>query len=242
MPNRITSSNFPHLCAHQGLSLACPENTLPAFAAAMGAGAHEIEFDVQTSRDGVLVVCHDDSVDRTTDGRGKVAELTWGEIRTLDAGIRPMAFTTNPDGSTKHIVVQLSDFHGFAVVDFATRKEIRRIPLPDPPGLEKEERTLQGSPAHGLAITPDEKMLWSTSKWYHSVVAYSLPEYKLLKVVDVGEHPDWLAITPDGKSLYVAAAGDDVTVVVDIKTMTVVDKIPVGAVPKRNTAGVLRIN
>lgn len=173
-------------------------------------------------------------VDTSTD------TLAW--TLTLDAGIRPMAFTTNPDGSTKEIVVQLSDFHGFAIVDFATRKEIRRIELPDPPGHEKEAGTLQGSPAHGLAITPDEKMLWSTSKWYHSVVAYSLPDYKLLKVVDVGHHPDWLAITPDGKSTYVAVAGDDATVVVDNKTMTVVATIPVGAVPKRNTAGVLRID
>ena len=62
--------------------------TLPAFAAAMAAGAHEIEFDLWASRDDVLVVCHDAAVDRTTDGRGKVAELTWEEIRGLDAGIR----------------------------------------------------------------------------------------------------------------------------------------------------------
>ena len=164
--------------------------------------------------------------------------LAW--TLTLDAGIRPMAFTTNPDGSTKDLIVQLSDFHGFAVVDFAARKERRRITLPDPPGRHKEEETLQGSPAHGLAVTPDGKVLWSTSKWYHSVMAYSLPEYKLLKVVEVGQHPDWLAITPDGKSLYVAAAGDDLTVVVDNKTMAVVAKIPVGAVPKRNVAGALK--
>ena len=167
-------------------------------------------------------------VDTSTD------TLAW--TLTLDAGIRPMAFTTNTDGSTKEIVVQLSNFHGFAVVDFATRKVVRRITMPDPLGHEREERTLQGSPAHGLAVTPDERILWSTSKWYHSVVAYSLPNYELLKVVDVGEHPDWIAITPDGKSTYIAAAGDDTTVVVDNKTLKVVDRIRVGAVPKRVVA------
>lgn len=160
---------------------------------------------------------------------------------TLSAGIRPMAFTRNADGSTKEIIVQLSDFHGFAVVDFATRREIRRITLPDPPGQHKETQVLQGSPAHGLAITPDGRMLWSTSKYYDSVAAYSLPEYKLLKMIRVGSHPDWLTIPPDGKSLYVAAAGDDATVVVDIGTMRVVKTIPVGAVPKRNVAGRLRV-
>jgi glycerophosphoryl diester phosphodiesterase len=75
------------ICAHRGLSQACPENTLPAFAAAIAVGPHEIEFDVRTTRDGVLVVCHDATVDRTTDGTGKVADLSWHEIRHLDAGI-----------------------------------------------------------------------------------------------------------------------------------------------------------
>jgi YVTN family beta-propeller protein len=158
---------------------------------------------------------------------------------TLDAGIRPMAFTTNRDGSTKEIVVQLSDFHGLVIVDFATRKESKRITLPDPPGHTRETEGLQGSPAHGLAITPDGKMLWSTSKYYHAVMAYSLPDYKLLRVVEVGSHPDWLTIPPDGKNLYVALAGQDETVVVDNKTMKVVKRIPVGAVPKRNTSGML---
>ena len=158
----------------------------------------------------------------------------------MTSGIRPMVFTTNPDGSTKEIIVQLSDFHGFAVVDFAARKEIQRITLPDVPGKERETMGIQGSPAHGLAITPDGKTLWVTSKYYGCVIAYSLPDYKLLKVVPVGSHPEWLTIPPDGKNLYVAAAGDDVTVVVDNKTMKVVTRIPVGYVPKRNTSGLLQ--
>jgi YVTN family beta-propeller protein len=164
--------------------------------------------------------------------------LAW--TLTLSAGIRPMAFTRNPDGSTKEIIVQLSDFHGFAVVDFASRKEIQRITLPDPPGHEKETQGLQGSPSHGLAITPDGKTLWATSKYYDLVAAYSLPDYKLLKVVKVGLHPDWLTIPPDGKCLYVAVAGEDTTVVVDNKTMKVVKRIAVGSVPKRNASGMLQ--
>jgi YVTN family beta-propeller protein len=158
----------------------------------------------------------------------------------MDAGIRPMAFTRNPDGSTKEIVVQLSNFHGFAVVDFATRKEIRRVTLPDVPGKERETQGIQGAPAHGLAITKDGRTLWVTSKYYGYVAAYSLPECKLRKVVPVGSHPEWLTIPPDGRNLYVAIAGDDAVVVVDNQTMTVVKTIPVGAVPKRNTSGILR--
>jgi YVTN family beta-propeller protein len=159
---------------------------------------------------------------------------------TLSDGIRPMVFTRNPDGSTKEIIVQLSGFHGFAVVDFASRKETRRIALPDPPGEERETQGLQGSPSHGLALTPDGKILWVASKYYGFVAAYSVPDYKLQKIVRVGSHPEWLTIPPDGRSLYVAVAGEDRTAVVDNSTMTVVKMIPVGAVPKRNASGILR--
>jgi len=153
-----------------------------------------------------------------------------------------MVFTKNPDGSTKDIIVQLSDFHGLVVVDFATHKEVSRITLPDVPGKERETDGIQGSPAHGLAITPDGKTLWTTSKYYDYVAAYSLPDYKLLKVVPVGLHPEWLTIPPDGKDLYVAVAGLNATVVVDNQTMKVVASIPVGSVPKRNTSGILQTN
>jgi YVTN family beta-propeller protein len=158
----------------------------------------------------------------------------------LSGGIRPMAFTKNPDGSTKEIVAQLSDFHGFVLVDFATHQEVKRVTLPDTPGQQKETDGVQGAPAHGLAITNDGKVLWSTSKWYGYVAAYSLPDLKLLKVVPVGLIPEWLTIPPDGKNLYVAVAGRDETVVVDNKTMKVVATIPVGYVPKRNASGLLQ--
>lgn len=167
-------------------------------------------------------------------------EMTWS--LPLGAGIRPMVFTQNPDGSTKDIIVQLSGYHGFAVVDFKTREVVRRVPLPDPPGKEKETQGLQGSPSHGLAITPDGKMLWVTSKYYDYVAAFSLPDCRLLKIVDVGLHPEWLTIPSDGKSLYVAVAGRDATVVVDNKTMKVVKTIAVGPVPKRNASGMLRLD
>jgi len=77
---------FPRLCAHRGLSSSCPENTLVAFGAAIALGVEEIELDVRLSADGVPVVCHDSRVDRTTNGTGDIAELSWDTIRSLDAG------------------------------------------------------------------------------------------------------------------------------------------------------------
>jgi glycerophosphoryl diester phosphodiesterase len=74
--------------AHRGASGGSPENTLAAFAAAIEAGAQMCELDVQLTRDGAVVVMHDDTVDRTTDGRGAVCAMTLDELKRLDAGVR----------------------------------------------------------------------------------------------------------------------------------------------------------
>lgn len=74
------------LICHRGLSLRAPENTLAALEAAIAFGADVVEFDIQTSRDGILYVIHDETLDRTTNGRGKVADMTSAEIDALDAG------------------------------------------------------------------------------------------------------------------------------------------------------------
>lgn len=76
----------PEVIAHRGASGEAPENTLAAFRRAAELGAHMIELDVQLSRDGEAVVVHDDTVDRTTNGRGVVANLDLADLRTLDAG------------------------------------------------------------------------------------------------------------------------------------------------------------
>lgn len=74
--------------AHRGASGTFPENTVSAFRAAVEAGADMCELDVQLSRDGAVVVIHDDTVERTTDGIGEVAELTLEELKRLDAGAK----------------------------------------------------------------------------------------------------------------------------------------------------------
>jgi glycerophosphoryl diester phosphodiesterase len=73
---------------HRGASGEFPENTLPAFAAAIEAGAQMCELDVQLSRDGIAIVIHDETVNRTTNGVGAVAAMSLAELRALDAGIR----------------------------------------------------------------------------------------------------------------------------------------------------------
>ena len=74
--------------SHRGEHLRHPENTLPAFRSAIEAGADFIEVDVRTTSDGKLVLMHDATVDRCTNGHGEVAKMTFEEIRKLDAGAK----------------------------------------------------------------------------------------------------------------------------------------------------------
>jgi YVTN family beta-propeller protein len=166
----------------------------------------------------------------------KTEEIAW--VMEMDLGIRPMAFTTNPDGSTKWILVQLSEFNGFAVVDFATHKEIKRITLPELPA-GKAKYLFGGNESHGMAVTPDQKTLVVNSRLNSSVYLYSLPDLSLQASIEVGKSPDWVTLTPDGKKAYVACAASDSVSVVDIAAKREVAKIPVGQVPKRNVTAIL---
>ena len=72
--------------AHRGFSKVAPENTMPAFQAAMDCGADYIELDLQLTSDDQLVVIHDDKLDRTTNGKGLVERYTYEQLKTLSAG------------------------------------------------------------------------------------------------------------------------------------------------------------
>ncbi|MGI8485132.1 MAG: glycerophosphodiester phosphodiesterase [Thermomicrobiales bacterium] len=75
-----------HVYAHRGASVECPENTLASFRRALELKPFGIELDLHLSADGVPMVIHDDTVDRTTNGSGAVSSLTCKEMQTLDAG------------------------------------------------------------------------------------------------------------------------------------------------------------
>jgi YVTN family beta-propeller protein len=168
----------------------------------------------------------------------KTEEPAW--TLELDLGIRPMAFSANPDGSTKWIFAQLSAFNGFAVVDFATHKEIKRVKNPDlPPG--KSEIPEGADPSHGMAVTPDQKVLVVCSRLNNALYTYSLPELNVLGTMFLGGMgAAWVTLTPDGKTAYVANAVTNNVSAVDVKSMKEIALIPVGFVPKRNSTGLLQ--
>jgi glycerophosphoryl diester phosphodiesterase/predicted amidohydrolase len=79
---------YPRLCAHRGFNTVAPENTMPAFGAAVALGADEIEFDVWETKDGVLVSAHDETLERVSDGVGKIRDYTYEELLKLDFGAK----------------------------------------------------------------------------------------------------------------------------------------------------------
>ena len=168
----------------------------------------------------------------------KTEEPAW--TLKMDLGVRPMTFATNADGSTKWIFVQMSGFNGFAVVDFATHKEIKRIKNPDlPPG---KKTVPEGSdPSHGMQVTSDGKKLVVCSRLNNYLYFYSLPDLKVLGGAELGGMgAGWVTLTPDGKTAYVANPVTNDVSVVDVKTMKETMRIPVGFVPKRNATVMLQ--
>lgn len=84
---KLAYKNKIPVAAHRGNPIACPENTMVSFRSAAALHPDMMETDVHMTRDGELVIMHDHTVDRTTDGTGLIREMTLAEIRALDAGI-----------------------------------------------------------------------------------------------------------------------------------------------------------
>jgi len=163
-------------------------------------------------------------------------------------GPRPSVLTsaieTGRDGSASRIFVEMAGLNGFAVVDFATHKEVARIELPEAPFGYLTQ------PTHGTGISPDGKSLWVCSRGSNNVFVYSLPELKLTGQIHMAElekpgrfgpsaDPHWITFTPDSKTAYVALAALKSVSVIDMKSLKEVARIPVGENPRHIGTGVL---
>jgi YVTN family beta-propeller protein len=140
---------------------------------------------------------------------------------------RPLVVTR--DETT--LYCQLSDLHGFVVVDVPGRKAIARVEMPPlPPDVKFP---VEHTPSHGLALTPDEKELWATSCGTDTVYVYNTAGEKIVGKVRTGHGPAWLTFSPDGKYCCVSnVLGDDVSII-DAAKRQEVARIKVGKMPKR---------
>ena len=158
-----------------------------------------------------------------------------------DYGVNPLVIENNPDGSGRRIFVQLGPTNGFSVVDFAQRKEVAFIKVPDEPkGFGNGCEAI----SHGIGISPDQKTLWVNSRTANSAFAYSLPDIKLLGHVSLpeqpvpgkpnrGSSPAWVTFSPDSKTVYISSCGIKTVTAIDVPGMKELARIPVGEMPDR---------
>jgi glycerophosphoryl diester phosphodiesterase len=120
---------------HRGAAGTCPENTMPSFKAAIESGADGIELDVHLSKDGVPVVIHDESVERTTHGKGFVKDLTFSQLKNLDASY------LFPEYSGKAFIPSLEEVLAWSSSsDFLLNIELKNDRIPY---QELEEKVIQ---------------------------------------------------------------------------------------------------
>jgi len=194
--------------------------------------------DLNISPDGKYLVAGGARGAKPPTNLGNVIDTQTNEIAwtfSLNPAPSPMAISAKPDGSTDKIYAQNGRDNGFAVVDFATHAVTSFVKFPDIPPAQQNPFG-PPSPSHGLGITSDQKTLVANSNLNSTLYKYSLPDLKLLGSAQLsGKGAEWLTITPDDKTVYVANAQSSNVSVVDIASMKEVAVIPVGALPARNT-------
>jgi glycerophosphoryl diester phosphodiesterase len=212
----------PTIFAHRGASAHAPENTLAAFELAVRQGADAIELDAKLSADGHVVVIHDQTVDRTTDGSGRVRELTLAELRRLDAGsFFDIAYRGEPIpsledvfqsvGVSVHINIELTNYASPAdnlpakVADLVQKYGLEKRVLFssfNPLALLRIHKLLPDTPA-GLLALPKWDGAWARS-WLGTLI----PHQSL--------HPDYRDVSPSfirrvqrsGRKVFVYTVND----------------------------------
>lgn len=161
------------------------------------------------------------------------------DLRTLEyiaeipvGGVpRPIAV----DHEEKTMYVALSDFHGFAIVDIPARKVVHKVEFPAlPPGTDL--RPLLNTATHGLTLTPDGKELWAASVPTGNVFVYDVKSDKVAPPIAIGQLPNWIAFSRDGRYGCVTNTGSNDCSIVDRRNKKEIARVKVGKAPKRLAA------
>jgi YVTN family beta-propeller protein len=153
------------------------------------------------------------------------------EVQTVRfyAPVRPLCITRDE----KRLFVALEGLHGFAWADLESGQELGHVDMPLPP-VEKRSKFAYLN-THGLDLRPGDKELWVTSFIGNGLMVFDVrdPGPVYLTTVPVGDAPNWLTFSPDGKYCYSADAGENSVSIVDCSARKKVASVKVGAVPKR---------
>jgi YVTN family beta-propeller protein len=165
-------------------------------------------------------------------------KVNWIDLKTLNyiaeipvGGVpRPLAVTRNE----KTLYCALSDLHGFVIADIPQRKVVQKIHLPELPDSVKFP--VPHTPTHGLELTPDEKELWVTSCGTDTVYMFDTQTNKIIGKVGVGNGPNWITFSPDGKYGCISNVLSDDVSIVSVATREEAARVKVGKMPKRLVA------
>ncbi len=157
----IMDKRKPLVWAHRGASGYCPENTIPAFEKAVEMNAHGVELDVQLTKDGEIVVCHDEEIDRTSNGKGWIKDFTLEELREFDFS---------------------NDMDGFLNLKIPTMREVFELLKPTDLTINIELKT-------GIVFYPgiEEKLieLAEEMEFMDRVIFSSFNHYTILKIKEL---------------------------------------------------------
>jgi YVTN family beta-propeller protein len=147
----------------------------------------------------------------------------------FDGAVRPLCITRDE----KRLFVALEGLHGFGWADLSVGKQLGRMEQPLPPPDKRSKFAYMNT--HGLELRPGDRELWVTSFIGNGLMVYDItrerPTY--LTTVKVGDAPNWLAFSPNGKWAYSANAGENSITIVNCETRMAVKEIKVGPIPKR---------
>lgn len=150
----------------------------------------------------------------------------------IPVGGVPRPYVVSRDGRTMYVA--LSYLHGFAIVSVPERKMIRKVQMPAVHQHPKE-RPYEPSNTltHGLALSSDGRELWVTSLLDNCLYIYDVKSGKVAGSVPVGDGPNWVAFSPDGKYVVVSNAGSDDVSIIDAPGRREVARVKTGRIPKR---------
>ncbi|HLK34691.1 MAG TPA: beta-propeller fold lactonase family protein [Terriglobales bacterium] len=150
----------------------------------------------------------------------------------IPVGGVPRPYVVSRDGHTMYVA--LSYLHGFAIVNVPQRKVIKKFEMPAQ-HRRPEERAYEPSNTltHGLALSPDGRELWVTSLLDNCLYIYDVKAGKITGSVPVGDGPNWVAFSPDGKYVVVSNSGSDDVSIIDVQSRREVARVKTGRIPKR---------
>jgi glycerophosphoryl diester phosphodiesterase len=192
----------PRVFGHRGAAGLAPENTLPSFALGAALGADYLELDVHGTSDGAVVVLHDPTLDRTTDGSGPVRERRWREVETLDAGHR---FTH--DGRSYPYRGQGVRVPTLAAVLAAFPGHCFNIEIKqaDPAIVDEVVALLDraGAAPRSLLAAADAAIMHEIRRAVGGRIATGMSALDVALFVERAQREDWSGYTPPGQALQI---------------------------------------